>query len=241
MKTDRLLHAAKLWSSSLVSMFIPDTCTVCGRTLVEGEEIMCLGCLHGLPRTYGTPPGQNEILDRLISLRAPVERATSLFQYHKENPYSRLILDCKYHARPVIGRRLAAMHAREMTGIGFFDGIDCVVPVPIHFFKRMKRGYNQTHGIAHGISDVTGIPVAYNLRAARYHTSQTRRNSRERQRNAIGSFYVNRPSELDGMHILIVDDVITTGATLHEAAETIRRANQTVRLSVFSLALTYNT
>ena len=113
-------------------------------------------------------------------------------------------------------------------------------PIPLHFIKHLRRTYNQSEEIARGISDVTGLPIIDNLKAARYHATQTRKSAAERKINASGSFKVTRKEEIEGLHILIVDDVITTGATMLDAMETLKTAVPTVTLSVFSLALTSN-
>lgn len=225
--------------SLVADILFPRVCAVCGRPLVSGEDVMCLGCLIDLPRTNQHLRQPNDIHTRLISLHAPLERCASLFHYHRENPYSRLIKGAKYRGRPSIGRKLAQMFATELKPTGFFDGIDLIIPVPIHLFRFLSRGYNQTHYIARGISDVTGIEVWDNLRASRPHSAQARKGAEARRVNAAGTFSVLRPRELAGRHILVVDDVITTGSTMVSALDTIKNAEPSARLSVLSLALTY--
>lgn len=225
--------------SLVADILFPRVCAVCGRPLVSGEDVMCLGCLVDLPRTNQHLRQPNDIHTRLISLHAPLERCASLFHYHRENPYSRLIKGAKYRGRPSIGRKLARMFATELKPTGFFDRIDLIIPIPIHLFRFLSRGYNQTHYIARGISDVTGIEVCDNLRASRPHSAQARKGAEARRVNAAGTFSVLRPRELAGHHILVVDDVITTGSTMVSALDTIKNAEPSARLSVLSLALTY--
>lgn len=225
--------------SLVADILFPRVCAVCGRPLVSGEDVMCLGCLVDLPRTNQHLRQPNDIHTRLISLHAPLERCASLFHYHRENPYSRLIKGAKYRGRPSIGRKLARMFATELKPTGFFDGIDLIIPIPIHLFRFLSRGYNQTHYIARGISDVTGIEVCDNLCASRPHSAQARKGAEARRVNAAGTFSVLRPRELAGHHILVVDDVITTGSTMVSALDTIKNAEPSARLSVLSLALTY--
>lgn len=225
--------------SLVADILFPRVCAVCGRPLVSGEDVMCLGCLVDLPRTNQHLRQPNDIHTRLISLHAPLERCASLFHYHRENPYSRLIKGAKYRGRPSIGRKLARMFATELKPTGFFDGIDLIIPIPIHLFRFLSRGYNQTHYIARGISDVTGIEVGDNLRASRPHSAQARKGADARRANAADTFSVIRPRELAGHHILVVDDVITTGSTMVSALDTIKNAEPSARLSVLSLTLTY--
>lgn len=224
----------------LLDLIVPRLCAVCGTTLIEGEDVMCLGCRATLPVTNIHLKQSNDIQYRLISLKAPLCRCTSYFYYHKENQYAKLIHDAKYHGRPRIGRVLAREHSAKLLADGFFDGIDAIAPIPLHFIKHLRRTYNQSEEIARGISDVTGLPIIDNLKAARYHATQTRKSAAERKINASGSFKVTRKEEIEGLHLLIVDDVITTGATMLEAMETLKTTVPTVTLSVFSLALTSN-
>lgn len=228
-----------LWGKDLVNVILPDVCSVCHTTLVDGEDIMCLKCLMGLPQTGLHIHQPNLIHERLISLSSPIQRASSLFWYYKDNEYSSLIHDAKYNGRPSIALKLARMHSTELQKTDFFDGIDLILPVPMHFYKRMIRGYNQAFEIAKGISDITGIPVCENLRARRMHTTQTKKNLSQRLASIKGVYKVVHPEELDGKHVLIVDDVITTGATMVECIDTIHRHSPTASFSVFSLALTH--
>ncbi|MDE5692714.1 MAG: ComF family protein, partial [Duncaniella sp.] len=125
----------------------------------------------------------------------------------------------------------------QLVTAGFFDDIDVLIPVPLHFTKLWMRGYNQSHEIARGLSDVTGLPIGDNLIASRPHSTQTRKNASQRRANSIGTFRVTSPEELDSLHILVVDDVITTGSTILSALETIHSSIPSARLSVYSLAL----
>lgn len=234
-----LLRSLADMGTEIFDILFPRVCVVCGKPLVAGEDVMCLGCLVDLPRTGQHRRQPNDIHTRLISLHAPLERCASLFHYHKDNPYSTLVKAAKYRSRPSIGRHLGAMFADELKADGFFDGIDLILPVPIHFLRLLTRGYNQTIHIAQGVSKVTGIPVGDNLYAPRPHAAQARKRAEGRRINATGAFAVRNPEQLQGKHLLVVDDVITTGSTMVSALDTIKYAEPTVRLSVLSLALTY--
>ncbi len=225
------------WGNSFINLLFPKVCTVCRNTLVEGEDIMCLDCLLKLPKTTFASYYSNELTDRLVSLKAPVTKANSLYYYVAGTPYVRLIHDAKYNRRPIVARNLAETHAKEMSAKGFFDDIDVIIPIPLHFTKQWMRVYNQSHEIAIGLSRVTGIPTGDNLIAPHSHPTQTRKNATERRLNPIGSFTVKYPEELENLHILIVDDVITTGSTILSGLEEIHSASPSSRLSVYSLAI----
>lgn len=228
------------WAGDLLDLLVPRSCCVCGRRLVGDEAIMCLDCYLNMPRTgvHGDE-SDNDIMQRLASRTVLIERAASWFYYFSRGDYASIIHDAKYNGRRGVGRVAAMTFATEISDSGFFDGIDLLLPVPIHFFKKITRGYNQSLEIARGISRVTGIAIADNLKAARHHGSQTRRNAYQRWLNSRGIYGVVRPDELEGKHVLIVDDVLTTGATLLACAEAIHEASPSTVISVMTLAATH--
>ena len=226
------------WGTSLLDAIVPRRCTVCGGVIVDGETVMCLHCLMSLPRLGITDFTDNRLTERLVSLRAPLERGTSLFYYIRGSNYVRLIHDTKYNSRPSVGRTLAREHASRLIAEGFFDSIDLLLPMPLHPFKEWRRGYNQSFEIARGISEATGIRIADNLRTRGWHSTQTRRSAVQRRENVAERYKVVHADELAGLHVLVVDDVITTGSTMLAALEAIHASSPTTRLSAYSLALT---
>lgn len=221
----------------ITGLLFPRLCEVCGCTLSRGEEVMCLHCQVSLPRTGVHREPFNTMHERVAG-HVAVERAGSYFYYYRDSPYRGLIRQSKYASRPVVGRRVARMYAREIAGDGFFDGIDLILPVPLHWWKLIRRGYNQSEWMARGLSDYTSIPVGGNLVAERGHGSQTARGAYSRWLNTRGVYAVVSPEELDGRHVLVVDDVMTTGATILSCIEAIHAAAPTTRISLLTLALT---
>ncbi len=217
-------------------MVFPAVCEVCGEPLIDGEELLCLNCRHNIPRVNAHVDETSEIHRRLAQPGIPIERTASFFYYFRDNPYARLIQAAKYSDRPNIDAALGRMFAAELARAGFFDGIDALQPVPLHWWKKFRRGYNQAEMICRGISEIARLPIADNLRAAR-HSTQTRKNALQRQANVAGTMSVARPGEIAGKHILLVDDVITTGATLLATAQTILRNAPGAKISVLSLGL----
>lgn len=222
----------------LLAVIYPRCCPVCGRVMVKGEISMCLDCRLNLPVTgYHLKPDFNELHERTMC-HAPVSRATAMFHYDRLSPYAALVRRVKYNGHPAEGRCLAAEYAAEILPSGFFDEIDCIQPVPLSFSRLVSRGYNQSHAVAVGISDVTGIAVT-NLLKARNHSSQTRRNAAERLANAKGIYSVKTPNLLPKpRHILLVDDIITTGATMIACAEALHKAYPEAAISLFAIAAT---
>lgn len=224
------------WMRMLVDMVWPRVCEVCRCSLVEGEDVLCLGCDIKLPRTMIHRNSFNSIHQRIAG-KAPIEHAGGYFYYYRESEYAELIHVAKYGGRPRVARVLAAQYARELIADSdFFSGIDIVLPVPLHKFKLWKRGYNQSDYIADGVADVTGIPVGHNLVAKR-HGTQTRRNAYMRWLNTRNTYDVVKPEDLEHKHVLVVDDVVTTGATLLSCCEAIHRVAPTAKISVLVLAV----
>ncbi|MCM1400783.1 MAG: ComF family protein [Bacteroides sp.] len=218
-------------------MVYPNCCEVCSAPLVEGERVMCLQCNYEMPRCNIHTDDFNTLHKRLAG-HAPIERAAGFFFYYRGSPYTAMIHAAKYNGRPRLGRELAEMFAREIEADGFFNGIDLILPVPLHRVKLIKRGYNQSAHIAAGISNATGIRTANNLIAKHAHATQTRRNAFQRWKNAKGIYDVENSGELAGKHVLVVDDVITTGATMLACCEAIHRASPSTTISVLSLGVT---
>jgi ComF family protein len=227
----------KGWFSDLLRIVFPDVCEVCGSSLVRGEEVICLKCDMNMPRTRVHNDSFNIIHERLAG-KTPIERTAGYFYYYRESDYAAIIHNAKYNGRPIIARKLAMRFARELMADNFFDGIDIILYVPMFFLKKIKRGYNQSEYIAQGISQATNITVGHNLISKRSHSSQTKKNSYSRWLNAQGVYDVINSDELENKHVLIVDDVVTTGATLLACCDVVHNAIPSATISVLSLAVT---
>ena len=167
-----------------------------------------------------------------------VVRTTAYFYYYKEGQYSSLIHHLKYYDHPEVGTYLGRLAANELKASGFFDDIDLIVPVPLSKKKHRRRGYNQCDYIARGISEITGIPIHTDCIERMIDTdTQTHKDRKERWKNTEGIFHVVKTEELKGKHLLLVDDVVTTGATLHACISALLTI-PSVRISVFALAAT---
>ena len=223
--------------SDASEMIFPAVCGVCGRPLVDGETLICMSCDYDMPRCGIESESFNVVHQRLARPGLPIERAASFFYYFRGNPYAMLIQMAKYNNRPSIAMTFGTSFARELRQTAFFNDIDVLLPMPLHFLKKMRRGYNQTEYIARGISAESGIPIGDNLSAAR-HKSQARLKAVERQKNMEGIIRVRNANELVGQHVLVIDDVITTGATMLSAIKALHQAVPNIRTSVLSLALT---
>ncbi len=218
-------------------MFYPDNCVVCGGQLRMSERVMCSACLIDIPRIYFHNTERNP-LEELLWGQIPYVRASSLFYYFKDNTYSSLIYDLKYKNRPDIGVFLGELCADELSASGFFEDIDYIVPIPLHRKRLRSRGYNQSEKIAEGLSVYSGIPVLPKLIKRTVHTqTQTQKNKEERMRNVSNIFKVTRPQQVHNKHILVIDDIITTGATTISCTQSLIEADSSIKVSIVSLGL----
>ena len=169
--------------------------------------------------------------------KLPLERATSYFFYHKGSDFRRILHQLKYGGRKDLGETMGRFMAAELTVSGFFHSVDVIVPIPLHPRKQRMRGYNQSECIAKGVAAVTGIPLDAASVMRRKHTeTQTSKSAYERWENVDGIFHLRHPERFVGKHILLVDDVLTTGATTTACADVFRDV-EGVRISVLTLAV----
>ena len=170
----------------------------------------------------------------------PIERATALFYYEPHAETANILYDLKYKNHPEIGEVMGQMMARELQLSHFFEGIDAIIPVPLAKKRQRQRGYNQSDELAKGISEVTGLPI-YNkvVRRNAFEGSQTSLGRWERNENVENVFELRDATTIQGKHLLVVDDVVTTGATVIACAKELCKAGG-VRISVLSLSLAKN-
>lgn len=227
----------RLMAASALDTVFPRTCRVCGRSLGHYEQLLCLGCMADMPRTGLHHDPFNTVHQRVAGT-TPVDIAAGWFYYYSDSPYARLIREAKYADMPSTGRRLGAMYGRELADEGLRGRFDVLLPVPLHRDRLLRRGYNQSLMIARGLASELGCDVGDNLVAVRPHRTQTSRGGYERYANVRGSFAVRSPGELDGLHIAVVDDVITTGSTVHDCIAAVARACSPASVSILSIGVT---
>ena len=221
--------------SAFLDFFFPRYCCMCDRRLALQEEEICAGCLRTLNRIDYEGGEEHSVIERLFWAQIPIERATSMFIYEGEQT-RRVLHQIKYFDRPEVAAYLARVFAQEQAGTDFFDGIDAIIPVPLARQKRRRRGYNQCDFLARGLSRQTGIPVITNAAERTVNNpTQTHLDHDQRKENVKDIFRLCRPELIAGKHVLLVDDVITTGSTLLSFAREIAKA-PSVRISIFSLA-----
>lgn len=232
----KIFKTAKEVLAGLADMAWPNLCLLCERPLVNGERHVCLNCLYELPAIHDPSYKENQTADRFLG-KIEFVRAGSGFRYNKDSSIQKALELLKYKGEKEIGALLASFVARQMNANGFFEGIDALIPVPLHPNKLKKRGYNQSEWIAKGLSQVSGITVNSTLLIRTIHnSSQTTRNLWSRWENAQGLFELGCEQNLTGKHILLVDDVLTSGSTMETCGQALLRIPG-IRISFFALAL----
>ena len=221
--------------TKLLDLISPRLCVACGRRLSAEQSVLCAGCMLHMPLTgFSSQPLDNP-LARLFWGQFPVERATAMFYYEPHSESAEIVYTLKYRHRPEVGQQAGQVLAHDLLAEGFFEGIDALVPVPLARKRQRQRGYNQSEEIARGISLATGLPI-YNKVVERldFKTSQTRLTPYERRENVEQAFRLLDARRIAHRHLLLVDDVITTGSIISACARQLCQA-EGVRISVLAL------
>jgi ComF family protein len=230
----KVLHINDI-GDDFLSLFFPRLCLACSAHLVRGEKVLCTGCLLSMART-DFHLKRNNTLEQAFWGRCLVERAAAFSVFNRGSRIRKLIHGLKYNGRTEIGQMLGELYGSILTESGFMADIDMIVPVPLHPARQRQRGYNQSDYIANGLSGSSGVPVQKNIimRSDRS-GSQTKRGRYERWENVKSLFFVPDPDVIAGKHILVVDDVITTGSTMEACVNALHEAGE-VRVSLVALA-----
>lgn len=221
--------------TDLKELLLPRTCPVCGKLLMESEDVLCAFCAIGLPRYRILNINDNRLL-RMVWDKADVRRGTTFLSYNQHSPYHNLIIDFKFHSRCDLAVRLGQWAALEAKKTDFWEGAEALVPVPLTWLRQWRRGYNQAEMLARGMSEVTGLPVVNLLKRTKNRTPQSRLNGEARLKNAEGIYRATIPDEWRGKCLVLVDDVMTTGATLGSCAQALLDADKNAQICIFPLA-----
>ncbi len=226
--------------SALLDFLAPRRCAMCRQRLACDEVFLCATCWQQLPRTsFAAAPFRNMMVPLFMGIPF-FNRAAAWLFYASHNRSAGLLHMAKYHHRRDICLWLGTMAAREFADKGFFDDIDCLLPVPLTRRRRRQRGYNQSEVLAKGIQSVTALPiVADAVVRVHFRESQTRLRGAARRKNVADAFRVVRPKKLRGKHILLVDDVCTTGSTLTACANALAPVEDAT-LSFMTIFFTYS-
>jgi len=223
------------WTSDMLGLFFPNSCRLCGKSLHQQEEILCTTCLYKLPRTNFQHSPENLVMD-IFNGRLLLVSATSFLFFSKGGETQQLIHKLKYKGNKEIGIYLGKLFGNQLNDSELFNTADIIVPVPLHPRKEHSRGYNQSLMIGEGMASQMHARVLSDVLYRNIHSpSQTRKSRYQRWENVKDIFEVKNGYRLKGKHLILVDDVITTGATLEACGNKLLEIPD-VRLSIASLA-----
>ena len=229
------MHIAKQFISGFFKLFFPKVCAVCGNDLMEGEESICLACLYEIPLTRYWKDTENPVA-QIFWGRVNIENACAYFFFVKGSKYRPILHKLKYKGQKELGLELGLQFGQALKNSQFYSGIDYVVPVPLHPKKLRIRGYNQAEAIAEGMEKGMGVEISTShLIRTEFTETQTRKTRAERVKNVSAAFAVANSSEIEGKHLLLVDDVVTTGATLEACANKLLEVKN-CKVSIAALA-----
>ena len=223
---------------SLINLIYPILCFGCGNKVEKESLHICFSCKNALARHHRNFP-VNDPISKIFLGRLHLEKATAFLKFEKDGRIQTLLHALKYKGISDIGIGLGELAALELQEHHFFDTIDLLLPIPIHQKKQQKRGYNQSHFIADGIANKTGLKIDKVSVIKKINTeSQTRKSRFERHNNVNHSFKLLNKNKLENKHILLIDDVITTGSTIEACGNELKDIPG-VRLSLLTIAYTY--
>jgi ComF family protein len=222
---------------SLISLFYPPLCVGCSEALLANEAFFCSECLQNLPKTAYHSFCDNPAYDRFLG-KAPIQKANAYLYYNKQGLGQKTIAEIKYRGNTYLGKWIGAYLAQDLLPSGFFETIDFIIPVPLHKSKLRKRGFNQSELIAQGIAKITNIPLeTRNLYRSKANVSQTRKGVYERWQNTKDIFQLKDAGLFKNKHLLLLDDVLTTGSTLEACTRALLKSeNSTVSILTLAIA-----
>lgn len=219
------------------ALFFPDLCAGCGTNLFKNEQVICTKCIYHLPLTNFHNDPFNKLAKQLWG-RFVFTQACSYVYFRKGGRVQNIMHQLKYNNRPEAGYKMGQLYAYVLNGSDEWQKPDLIIPVPLHPKKLKKRGYNQSESISEGLASILHIPVMTDhLTRIENTETQTRKSRFVRYENLKTAFYCKEKISLSGKHILLVDDVMTTGATL-EACATVLLAVQGTSISIVTVAFT---
>ena len=236
----------------LADLILPRTCITCGQRLLMHEQHLCLKCHMDMPLTYFWQRSHNPMADRFNEViqksiagcttpHEPYAYAAALFSYRSDGSYRQIPYQIKYHGNTEAGRHFGRMLGRKLASSDYLKDVDMMIPVPLHWTRQWQRGYNQAEMIAEGAASVMNAPMRTDMIVRRRRTkTQTRLDIEGKERNVAGAFEFRKDRLPENgntiRHILLIDDVFTTGSTLHACFVALRSVfPPSVKISVATL------
>ena len=225
-----------LTSSPVFHLLFPHICVGCGSDLIDQGNFLCLECINDLPHTNFALHANNPA-EVIFWGRVPINAVMCELYFSKASIMQNLVHEFKYKGNQEIGIYLGNLIGKSLANSNRFKNIDLLIPIPLFMEKEKRRGYNQAKVLCAGISQILSLPISTNNVVRIVNTeTQTKKKRLQRWKNVDKTFRVSNPQELEGKHILLVDDVITTGATLEACASEILKVKNT-KVSIAALAI----
>jgi len=224
---------------SVLHLFFPHICAGCGNDILTPQSQLCAKCIHKLPFTGFENHSPNPI-EKNLSGRVRFQKATSQLYFNKESLVQRLMHQFKYRGNINLGRQLGVIMGTQLIESRRFNNIDFLVPLPLYENKLKQRGFNQSKVLCEGISEIMNIGIIEDaIERPLFTETQTKKNRVERWQNIEGKFNAKKSNKIEGRHVLLIDDVITTGATIESCASTLLNIKG-VTLSIATLCCAIN-
>lgn len=229
------MHISVEYLSDFVSLFYPQLCASCGEALYKGEEVICTFCQHYLPKTYFHLE-RNNTIEKHFWGRVNIERAAACYFFQRGSKVQHLVHQLKYKGKTEVGITIGKIYGADLNQSVDYRTVDLIVPVPLHKSKELKRSYNQADLFCEGLSAVMQKPWSKSaLLRLKATETQTHKSRFERWENVGTVFQVANPAVLEGKHVMLADDVITTGSTLEACAQAILAVPNT-KVSIATMA-----
>ena len=221
---------------SVLHLLFPHICAGCGSDVLNEETVLCMRCIESMPETNFELHADNPV-EKSFWGRLPLVSGTAQFYFTKESLMQHLMHQFKYKGNKDLGSQLGRIMGDQLTHSDRFKDIDALIPLPLFPVKEKRRGFNQATILCQGISEIFGVPVLDKVMIRPQHTeTQTKKGRIERWKNMEGKFVLRDPAAVRNKHLLLVDDVVTTGATLEACGNALLQGDN-VRLSVATLCI----
>ncbi|MFP5039638.1 ComF family protein [Parasediminibacterium sp. JCM 36343] len=232
-----MLTTIKSYLSDFTHLLYPHNCEGCGTDVLDNGNFLCAKCFYELPETGFFTVADNPVEKKFYG-RLKVEQAASSYYFTKNSLLQRLVYELKYKGNMQMGLYLGKLVGYQLQDNNRFDAIEALVPMPLNAKREKKRGYNQAQLICEGIASVWQKPIiSHAVSRAVATTTQTKQNISSRWENVDGAFAISNADALKGKHIALVDDVITTGASVEACGSEMVKIPG-VRLSVIGVGFT---
>ena len=224
-------------TNGFLSLIYPNNCVVCDEELPDKMNKLCFNCSNDLHYTFFEKYSESTMADELFWGRIQLANVYSLLFYEKGNSTQTILHKIKYQEGQELGVLMGELTGDRIYRMDWIKEVDGIVPIPLHSKKAFKRGFNQSLLIAKGFAERTELPIVNGLRRKRHHQSQTKKSKEERYENVKSIFAVNELQLENKHHLIIIDDVLTTGSTLESAARTIRKKYPEIKISLVTVAI----